>query len=66
MLQVWRLLVVLVLVAASFGDALANKRVALVVGNSAYKHAGELANPINDATDMAAALKSKGCRDRGN
>ena len=35
----------------------AEKRVALVIGNSAYKHAGELANPKNDATDMAVALK---------
>ncbi len=36
------------------------KRVALVVGNSAYKYAGELANPHNDATDVAAALQSSG------
>src|SRR5262249_33830688 len=35
----------------------AQKRVALVIGNSAYKHAGELTNPKNDAADMAAALK---------
>jgi formylglycine-generating enzyme required for sulfatase activity len=40
--------------------ALADERVALVVGNSAYKHAGELANPVNDAGDMATALKRKG------
>jgi uncharacterized caspase-like protein len=40
--------------------ALAEKRVALVVGNSAYKHAGELTNPTNDATDMSAALKKRG------
>ena len=36
--------------------ALAERRVALVIGNSAYRHAAELANPRNDATDMAAAL----------
>ena len=30
--------------------------VALVVGNSAYRHAAELANPGNDATAMAEAL----------
>jgi uncharacterized caspase-like protein len=35
----------------------AQKRVALVIGNSAYKHAGELTNPNNDAADMAAALR---------
>ena len=36
------------------------KRVALVIGNSAYRHAPELGNPKNDATDMAAALKTLG------
>ena len=40
--------------------ALAEKRVALVVGNSAYQHAGRLANPRNDATDVGAALKKLG------
>ena len=40
--------------------ALAERRVALVIGNSAYRHAAELANPRNDATDMAAALKALG------
>jgi uncharacterized caspase-like protein len=42
------------------GVALAQKRVALVVGNSAYKYAGELPNPKNDATDVAAALNKHG------
>src|SRR5437016_6301011 len=40
--------------------AYAEKRVALVIGNSAYKHAGELAKPKNDADDIAAALKALG------
>ena len=40
--------------------ALAERRVALVIGNSAYKYAGVLTNPVNDATDMAAALKKVG------
>ena len=40
--------------------ALADKRVALVIGNSAYKNAPQLKNPVNDATDMAAALKRLG------
>jgi uncharacterized caspase-like protein len=35
----------------------ADKRVALVIGNSAYQHAGTLANPTNDAADMAATLR---------
>ena len=38
----------------------AGKRVALVIGNSAYQHSGELANTRNDATDMAAALRAHG------
>lgn len=39
------------------GIARADKRVALVIGNSAYQHTTKLANPKNDAVDMAAALK---------
>ncbi len=35
------------------------QRVALVIGNSAYKEA-PLRNPANDATDMAAALRALG------
>ena len=50
------LLLVLLLSTA----AQAAKRVALVIGNSAYKHTGELANPRNDATDVAGALKAHG------
>jgi len=42
------------------GTASADKRVALVIGNSAYVHANELANPRNDAADMAATLKGLG------
>ena len=30
-----------------------------VIGNSAYKHAGVLPNPMNDAVDMAGILKQK-------
>ena len=40
--------------------ALAQKRVALVIGNSAYLHTSKLTNPKNDATDMVAALKKHG------
>ena len=36
--------------------AMAAGRVALVVGNGAYTHAGRLPNPANDASDVAAAL----------
>jgi formylglycine-generating enzyme required for sulfatase activity/uncharacterized caspase-like protein len=37
--------------------AAAEKRVALVVGNAAYRHADKLANPVNDAQAMRDALK---------
>jgi hypothetical protein len=40
--------------------AAADGRAALVIGNGAYKHAGKLPNPVNDAGDMAAALKELG------
>jgi len=38
----------------------AEKRVALVIGNATYEHAGELANPLNDADDLAAKLEGLG------
>ncbi|RAS05228.1 caspase domain-containing protein [Ensifer adhaerens] len=38
----------------------AEKRVALVIGNSAYRHAPQLANPQNDAGDMASKLTALG------
>jgi hypothetical protein len=34
----------------------AQKRAALVVGNSAYSHASPLANPTNDAEDRRESL----------
>jgi formylglycine-generating enzyme required for sulfatase activity len=40
--------------------ALAEKRVALVIGNSDYEQVTRLANPANDAADMAAALEEIG------
>ena len=47
--------------AAFAAPALADsKRVALVIGNSAYKHSAELRNPRNDAEDVAAALQHLG------
>ncbi|HXZ16273.1 MAG TPA: caspase family protein, partial [Roseiarcus sp.] len=41
-------------------DALADRRVALVIGNGAYSHAPHLPNPSHDAEDVAAALKRTG------
>ena len=45
------------ILAPGVGHAMAEKRVALVIGNGAYKHAPELVNPSNDAGDIAARLK---------
>src|SRR6187402_2572336 len=42
------------------GPALAEKRVALVLGNSAYQNVAPLANPVNDSTRIAATLKEAG------
>ena len=49
-----------IVVIASSLPALAEKRVALVIGNSNYAAVTPLANPANDANDIAAALKSAG------
>ena len=40
--------------------ALAQQRVALVIGNARYVHAPELFNPLNDAADVGAALSRLG------
>ncbi|MEZ5844582.1 MAG: caspase family protein [Hyphomicrobiaceae bacterium] len=41
-------------------DALAERRVALVIGNSNYAHESRLVSPAQDARDMAASLKRFG------
>ena len=51
------LLVLLVCLAFTLPARAADK-VALVIGNASYE-VGRLANPVNDATDMAAALRAK-------
>src|ERR1700754_2178733 len=38
----------------------AGGRVALIIGNAEYANAGRLANPRNDADDLAAALIAAG------
>ena len=40
--------------------ALAEKRVALVLGNSAYQNVARLPNPVNDGAVIAATLKNAG------
>ena len=52
--------VMVVLSLLSTGPAAAEKRVALVVGNSAYQNVTRLDNPRNDATLMADTLSSLG------
>src|SRR5438046_910669 len=42
------------------GPALADKRVALVIGNSAYVNVPRLTNPVNDARLMADTLRFLG------
>jgi uncharacterized caspase-like protein len=42
------------------GPAFAEKRVALVLGNSAYKNVAPLANPVNDSARIASTLKDAG------
>ena len=55
------ILLVFCLVALDASSAQAvGRRVALIIGNSAYSHATELANPRNDAQAMAEALRRIG------
>lgn len=42
------------------GAAAEGSRVALVIGNGAYRNVPALLNPPNDASDIAAALKRLG------
>jgi hypothetical protein len=50
--------VVLALICAA--SAWAQDRLALVVGNAEYRHAGNLANPVNDAALIEASLRRTG------
>jgi uncharacterized caspase-like protein len=51
-----------VLDAVRESQAATHRRVALVIGNSAYRHTPRLENPKNDAADMSAALRKLGFR----
>jgi uncharacterized caspase-like protein len=50
----------LIALVALSAETLAAKRVALIIGNSAYKYAGELPNPKNDAADVSVIFKRLG------
>lgn len=56
--MIWRFLVMVVAMIAA--PALADNRVALVVGNSAYQNTPALPNPRNDSEAIAAKLTSMG------
>ena len=51
-----RCLAATALLVMSAGPVSASQRVALVIGNASYAHAPALANPLNDAADIGAAL----------
>ncbi len=54
-------LFIFVAIAAAWlpaGTALAEKRIALVIGNAAYKHFGTLANPVQDVAGVAETLRA--------
>jgi len=57
--NLFRILVILCCLVSAFAQAAQQKRVALVVGNAAYKSA-PLANPVNDARAIAARLATLG------
>lgn len=57
-LRISLILAALLFTAASVGTAAAEKRVALVVGNSKYESFATLANPANDAASVAKVLRS--------
>jgi uncharacterized caspase-like protein len=60
-MQPFRFLIVALMVQGlAVLPASAAKRVALVIGNAAYVHAGALTNPVNDAADIAKALTGAG------
>ena len=51
----------LVALSAGFAvSAVADDKIALVIGNSEYRNVGKLPNPVNDAADMAESLKRLG------
>jgi uncharacterized caspase-like protein len=58
-LRIFLILFIFVLINPPLLPAATEQRVALVIGNSAYS-SGPLNNPVNDATDMAVALKRAG------
>ena len=59
-MRIFGLLAALVVLLAAAQGAQAEKRVAGVIGNSAYEHAPKLRNPRNDAEALIARLEATG------
>ena len=59
-LRIWLVGLVCWLAAVSAAAAQTEKRVALVVGNGAYKHVPALRNAPSDASDMTARFRMLG------
>jgi hypothetical protein len=57
--RIFLILFILILICPPALQAAAERRTALVIGNSAYS-SGPLKNPVNDAADVATALKRAG------
>jgi hypothetical protein len=55
-----RTLCALVMTTLACHAAMANRRVALIIGNAKYEHADTLANTVNDADAIAAVLTKAG------
>ena len=55
-----RLIAIVIVWCLGVLPALAEKRLAFVVGNSSYETVSELENPINDALDISVALEGLG------
>jgi Caspase domain len=58
MRALWQVLIGLAVLCLACGSACADKRVALVIGNSAYQKVESLSNPTNDAQAVADLFRS--------
>ena len=56
----WASIVAIFLIFGRYDPAFAEKRVALVIGNSAYQNVSRLLNPANDSAAMSETFKSAG------
>jgi hypothetical protein len=61
-----KLILTILLAVAGASTGYADKRVALVIGNSAYRNVSRLDNPVNDAKLMAETLRGLGFTLIGN